>query len=279
MAKKHNNNQLGFDKGRQLFVDQRRNTLIAVLNHLKSAPITEWCSIHAQYSRIQLLFQDYSAGKGEKSKFAKVNLTAPEVQWIYHCVHMISPLTPKLAYKERFFKEYSGKFSELTVERIPTMDNPWAMTCTVGDCDKNKKPIKGTETKIVQRYNDAQMFQFWVKVYNFVCNWEATTQAALQKHGAPLTKKALEEEEAQRNNVAGNNRKQSVSGSGNNAPVNRQQQNNRYSNNASVNRQQPNNSSPAYTQQPTSPPPPPGINEIEVPFNEMPSYGSGTYNN
>ena len=277
MAKKHNSNQLGFDKGRQLFVDQRDKSLIAVLNHLKSAPITEWCSIHAQYSRIQLLFQDYSAGKGDKSKFAKVNLTAPEVQWIYHCVHMISPLTPKLAYKERFFKEFSGKFSELTVERIPTMRIPWAMTCTVGDCDINKKPIKGTETKIVQRYTDAQMFQFWVKVYNFVCNWEATTQAALQKHGAPLTKKALEEE-AQRNSVAGNNRQQPATGSGNNAPVNRQQQSNRYNNNASVNRQQPNSSVPAYTQHPASPPPPPGIDETEVPFNEMPSYGSG-YNN
>jgi len=275
MAKQKNDHQLGFDKGRQLFVDQRDKTLIAVLNHLKSAPITEWCSIHAQYSRIQLLFQDYSTGKGDKSKFAKVNLTAPEVQWIYHCVHMISPLTPKLAYKERFFKEFSGKFSELTVERIPTMRIPWAMTCTVGDCDKDKKPIKGTETKIVQRYTDAQMFQFWVKVYNFVCNWEATTQAALQKHGAPLTKKALEAEEAQRNNGQQNS-------SRNNTPANKQQLSNRYNNNATANNRQSynhnGNNAPVPTQQPSAPPPPPDINELDVPFEEMPGYGTG-YNN
>lgn len=274
---KRNNNQLGFDKGRQLFVDQRDKTLIAVLNHLKAAPITEWCAIHAQYSRIQLLFQDYSEGKGDKSKFAKVNLTAPEVQWIYHCVHMISPLTPKMAYKERFFKEYNGKFSELTVERNPSMRYPWAMTCTIGDCDQNKKPIKGTETKIVQRYNDAQMFQFWSRVKHFVCNWEATTQAALQKHGAPLTKKALEAEKAQQNSS-----QQPANRYGNNANGQQQrnsQQNNRYDNN---NRQQSNNRytqpSPAPAQQPLAPPPPPGINELDIPFNEMPGYGTG-FNN
>lgn len=246
-----NHKSLGFDKGRQLICDRREKTLIAVLNHLKSAPVTDWCAVHAKYSRIQLLFQDYSTGKGANSKYANVNLTAPEVKEIFHVVSQIYPLTPKFPYKTRYFKEFEGKYSELIVERNPGMRIQWCLTCTNGDCDKDKKPIKGSETKILQRYTDSQMYQFWSTVNSFVVNWESVTQTALQRMGAPLTKKALEEAEAQR-------------GAGNG---NGQQPNNRYA-----------AQTPAGERQSSSPPPPPSIIEDNVPFDEMPGYGTGYHN-
>ncbi len=248
MAKTQQNTKLGFDKGRQLICDRREKTLIAVLNHLKSSPVSDWCAVHAKYSRMQLLFQDYSAGTGDNSKYANVNLTAAEVKEIFHVVSQIYPLTPKTPFKSRCFKEFNGKYSELLVERNPNMRITWCLTCTNGDCDQDKKPIKGTETKILQRYTDSQMFQFWSTIYSFVVNWEAVTQTALQRIGAPLTKKALQDAEEQRNTAGGSG-------------------------------QQPNscrgNNDPANTNQFSSPPPPPSAIEDHTPFNEMPGYGTG----
>lgn len=112
----------------------------------------------------------------------------------------------------------------------------------------------------------------------------------------------------QNKNVAPAPAQQPANRYGNNAPANGQQQrngygngqqNNRYGSGAPTNRQpnanpapanrqqgngapaygQPNNRytqpAPAPTPKPSTPPPPPGINELDVPFDEMPSYGTG----
>lgn len=104
-----------------------------------------------------------------------------------------------------------------------------------------------------------------------------------------------------RGNGAPANTQQPANRYGNNAPVNGNQQSNRYGSGVPTN-MQPNNSSASSKRQPqgngasgyrqpnnryaqptsapaqqhTAPPPPPGINELDVPFDEMPNYGSGT---
>ncbi len=289
--KKRQPDELGFDFGRQIVCDQRQKSLLAALNHLKAANVGDYCEVHGKYSLIQILMQDYSKGKGDKSVYVKYNLSAENVKAIHHIVSSFYPLYPQSDFKERFYKEFEQDFSELSIVRSSQMNNPWSVVITNGKCKKqgNKNiPIKGSTFTVKQFYTDRQFFELWSTIYTFVCNWEMSTQTALYRKGYPMTERAVNTYNSeQKSNGQANQQYRGRNQQYNNVqpnyqtqpqpprvPQGQQVQNNYSRQQQPQQRQQVQNNRQQQTNRGNNVLPPPLPIEDEVPFEQMPAYGT-----
>lgn len=277
-------NELGWDYGRQIVADLRTKTAISAFNHLIPANVGDYCQIHGKYSRVQIFAQDYSKGTGDKSVFLKYNLSPEDVKAIFHIVEMIYPLYPGMDYKQKFEKTPDGNvavgndFTALVIERVAKLNNQWAITLVKGKFIElqNKKVAADYKnaTKISQRYTDLQFYEFWCKVNAFVCNWEMSKQAYLAKQGEPLTRKALKEDYDKRELE----KRANVNVQNNlNVGNNHQKSNNSRPKNGNSRKGGYNQQRPQQSVSDNIPPlaPPPAIPEDDIPFEKMPSYGTG----
>lgn len=246
------NNQLGFDNGRQLVVDQRRKITIAYCNHFIVADDKDYNEVHGKYSCIQIKAEDFSNGKGENARWAYHNVQSNEIRCIYQLAKSIFPLNVKMPYKTEFYHPYKGKYTALSIEHAPNLNNPFVCTITQGVCDKNLKRIGEPTIKITVMYSDELFFSIWDTLYSRLRDWERYHYSLLLRNGEPKTAAAL----AYCRKNSNNNKKtsQTNSSSGYKQPQKK------------LSKQQILNSVPAAL-------PVPPI-EDDIPFNEMPAYGS-----
>lgn len=265
--------ELGFQNGRQMYLDQRQKTSICFCNFLCPADIKDYNELHnrKRYSRVKMIMQDYSKGTGDKSVYAHYNLDSLEVKDIQHIASSIYPLYPQMEFGKKFFKAFGNKYCQLDIYRNPKMKNPWGIILTNGDVDKNKKPVS-TISQIKQSFTDDLFYKMWTDVKDKVTYWEMYHAMQLFKVGEPLTAQA-EKEYRNSQKVAENRNNGNYSKGYQSVPNRSMPQNNQRQNN--VSRQ---NSSSQSVRNNVLPPPivmPPAIPENEIPFEQTAPYGSG----
>lgn len=236
---------LGFDKGRQLVVDQRKNITVAYCNHFYTAEEENYNELHGKYSCIQVKAENFANGKGENATWAYVNLNPYEIRTIYKIAKTVFPVYDKMPYKKEFYHPFKDAYSSMLLEHSPNLNNPWVVTILQGKCDKNKKRIGNPLVKITVMYTDELFFDIWDTLYSRLRDWERFHYSILLKNGEPKTKAALNKQKNENKN-------------NNSQPA---KNNNHHSKNDTI-----NNTIP-----PLAPPP---FDENEIPFDEMPAYGS-----
>lgn len=246
------NDELGFDKGRQLVVDQRKKMTIAYCNHFIVADSKDYNEVHGKYSCIQIKAEDFSCGKGESALWTYHNVQPNEIRCIYQLAKSIFPLNVMMPYKKEFYHPFKGKYTALCIEHAPKLNNPFVCTMTQGTCDKNLKRIGEPTIKITVMYSDELFFSVWDTLYSRLRDWERYHYSLLLKDGEPKTAAAIA---YYRENSS--NKKETPQYASSNGCKQPQKK---------PDKQQTYNSMPAAL-------PVPPI-EDNIPFNEMPAYGS-----
>lgn len=260
------NIELGFDHGRQMYLDCRRSTLIAFLNRLKPAENKNYHELHGKYSVIQLLSEDFSKGKKADAVYCYYNLDPETVRDIYHWVSTLYPLYMGSPLKRKWFKHFAGKFQQLELQLNPGMNNPFCIICSNGLYDEKAEKPKGDVAVVKQYYSGELFYTMWSTIYDRLKLWELIHYSALCKVMEPITARAVEQELMKMEQ----NRKQ------NNVPQQYAPQSNGNHNGNSQggrrgNRQN-NTYSPQQAQYNDMPELAPPIGDI--PFEQMPDYGS-----
>lgn len=244
MAKNKNNNQLGFDFGRQMFLDQRNKTLVCFSNRLKIAKTEDYNEIHGKYSIIQLLMEDYSKGKGSNAVFVYYNLEPRDVRTICHWVSSIYPTHTTKEHNFKLYKSLNGNYWQIDLVHNPKMKNPFGIIISNGNADRNLKPVNKTG-EVKQWYSYEMFYSMWQEIYDKLKYWEFLHYSQLCRRMEPVTQAALDKYYDERKNSQNKGNKQN----GNNG---------NYANYAEM--------------PPLAPPPVP--NEQDIPFEEMPNYGT-----
>lgn len=200
------NQNFGFDYGRQIALDRRRNTLVAFLNHMVLAPVKEWSKLHSdgdvgndntkKYSRVTLLAQDYSQGKKKNSIYCKFNFKVEDIRNLKNVVDM-----RYAQYERKFFKVPSQKgksfFSQCVISRNPNMNNPWCIEVVNGFA-YYAKPDYTNAKKVTQRFSEDGFFDLITQVTRFIDVWEYTFCSHLLVKGYSESSKAMKQDIEQR---------------------------------------------------------------------------------
>ncbi len=234
------NNELGFDFGRQMFLDQRNKTLVCFCNHLKPAKDKNYNELHGKYSLIQLLMEDYSKGKGKNAVYVYYNLEPKDIRVIHHWVSAIYPTHTKNPHNFKLYKCYEDNYWQLDIVHNPKMKNPFGIVICNGKADaKTKKPLtKAGEVK--QWYDYELFFAMWQEIYDKLKYWEFLHCSQLSRRMEPVTNAAVKRYYDERDNPSKKNNGKSK-GNG-------------------------------FTELPPLAPPIPI--EQDIPFDEMPNYGT-----
>lgn len=264
--KNYQNSQLGFDFGRQMYLDQRNKTLVCFCNRLKVADDSRYNEIHGKYSLIQLLMEDYSVGKGSKAIYVYYNLAPKDVRTLYHWVSAIYPFNINNPCNFKLFKCLDDKYWQLEIVHNPKMKNPFGIVVTNGKADKDKKPI--SQTGVVKQWYSYELFySMWSEIYDKLKMWEMIHYSSLCRKMEPVTAAAVEkfyDEKDSNNNTVKNNQYQG----------NHKQQNGQ-KNNKRPPAVKPVVSAPAVKNElPPLAPPLPMVPEDEIPLDVMPNYKS-----
>lgn len=255
----------GFDKGRQMLLDQRQKTSVCFCNHLKPAEQANYHELHGQYSLITLIMQDYSKGKGQNSFFVRFNLSPRQLRVIHHWAETIYPSQMGKSHRTmELVKVFNDDYSKLELIHASKNNNPFAIKVTNGKADQDKKLIKGSEKSVMQWYTGDLFYSLWSDLYDRLKEWELIHYSQLCRKYESLTEKALAEDYAARQQKFSNQPNAPRPTAQRNA---KQQRQNQYNGN--------NNSYPPYNDFAAPPPPPPMPNsEFESSFEETANYGS-----
>ena len=261
---------LGFDKGRQMLLDQRQKTSVCFCNHLKAAEQANYHELHGKYSLISLIMQDYSNGKGQKSFFVRFNISPRQLRVIHHWAETIYPSQMGKDHRTmELVKVYNDDYAKLELIHASKNKNPFAIKVTNGKADQNKKLVKGSDKTVMQWYSGDLFYSLWSELYDRLKEWELIHYSQLCKQFEPLTEKALAEEYASRNQQQYSNQPNAQ------RPVT-QPRNQQQRNTAQQNQHNENNNGYAPHNDFTVPPPPPSTSnpEFEASFEETANYGS-----
>ena len=260
----NNNSELGFDFGRQMYLDQRNKTLVCFCNRLKAAPEGRYNEVHGKYSLIQLLMEDYSVSKGAKATFVYYNLEPRDVRTLYHWVSAIYPFNTDKVCNFKLYKCLNDKYWQLDVVHNPKMNNPFGIVVTNGTADKNKKPL-GQTGVVKQWYSYELFYSMWNEIYDKLKMWEMIHYSSLCKKMEPITAAAVDKFFSEKENNA---TEKSDKSKGNY----HQQNKNRNNNQPPAKAARP--IAPARNELPPLAPPLPMVQEDEIPLEEMHRYKS-----
>ena len=236
-------NPLGFDFGRQLYVDQRRKVTVAYCNHFVIADDANYNMIHGKFSAIKVIAEDFTKGKGKNAVWCTINLTPTEIRTIYNIVKTISPVNG--AVKRDFYHPYNKLYTDLLIERSPKLNNPWVLTFTNGSCvlkNNSWQRVGNPTSKITVMYTDDLFYSLFDTLYSRLRDWEAYHYFQLLEKNEVRTNEALSTYRAK----AAENKKKIQNNSAN------------------------KNSNDFL-------PPPPDIPEDDIPFESMPDYNSAYF--
>lgn len=262
--KNYQNSQLGFDFGRQMYLDQRNKTLVCFCNRLKVAHESRYNEVHGKYSLIQLLMEDYSKSKGAKAIFVYYNLEPRDVRILYHWVSAIYPFNTDKTCNFKLFKCLDDKYWQLDVVHNPKMNNPFGIVVTNGKVNKDKKPLN--QTGVVKQWYSYELFySMWNEIYDKLKMWEMIHYSSLCKKMEPITAAAVDKFFSEKDNNA--------TAKSNQYKGNHYHQNGPKNNNQSLAKPL-KSAAPARIELPPLAPPLPIVHEDDVPLEEMHRYKS-----